>query len=133
MAADRQIRVVIGDLEAFATRIVKRIALNATANLIETTPVDTGWARANWVLEIGAPFRGTAGTREQAESGRIDASAQQSGIAAVATGYKLGPEIFLSNNVPYITRLNEGSSAQAPAAFVQAAILRAVEQTVRAA
>jgi hypothetical protein len=127
---DRQIRVVIGDLEAFATRIVKRLALNINANLIEDTPVDTGWARANWVLEIGSPFTGTAGTREDAEAGRVDQNPQQLGIGKIAA-YKLGPIIYESNNVPYIEKLNDGSSAQAPSAFVQAAILRAVQQTVR--
>lgn len=131
MASDRQIQIVVGDLEAFSTRLIQRLALNCNANLIEDTPIDTGWARANWVLQIGTPFDGTAGTRAQAEAGQIDQSAQKIGEAKIAIGYKLGPVIYNSNNVPYINELNDGSSAQAPAAFVQAAIFRAVEQTVR--
>jgi len=125
-----QIQVVIGELSLFTERIVKRIALNLDANLRETTPVDTGWARANWVLNVGAPFPTTAGSRAAAEQGSIDHSPHDAGVLKVAAGYKLGPPIYETNNVPYIGKLNNGSSAKAPAAFIQAAIVRAVEQTV---
>lgn len=125
-----QIQVIIGELSLFTERIVKRIALNLDANLRETTPVDTGWARANWVLNIGAPFPSTAGTRAQAEAGSIDHTPHDAGALKVATAYKLGPPIYETNNVPYIGKLNAGSSDKAPAAFIQAAIVRAVEQTV---
>jgi formaldehyde-activating enzyme involved in methanogenesis len=37
----------------------------------------------------------------------------------------------VSNNVPYINRLNEGHSAQAPAGFVQQAVAKAVADTTR--
>lgn len=125
-----QIEVILGALNQFTERQVKRIALNLDANLRESTPVDTGWARANWILKIGGPSEGTAGTRAEAESGHIDSTPQDAGVLAVAAGYKLGPPIYETNNVPYIGKLNAGSSTQAPAAFVQGAIVRAVEQTV---
>lgn len=123
------VRVVVQSLDRFTEKLVKRLALNVTANLIETTPVDTGWARANWVPKIGNPRTRTAGTRVAAENGQIDRSPQANGQLAIL-GYKLGPSIFISNNVPYIKKLNAGSSRKAPAAFVQSAILRAVKQTV---
>lgn len=128
--ASREVRVVVRDLRSFTEMLVKRLALNVNAELIRVTPVDTGWARANWVPNIGAPFEGTAGTREEAEAGLLNTAAQQSGLASVATTYKLPLEIHQTNNVPYIELLNEGSSSQAPAMFVQAAILRAVRGTV---
>lgn len=124
------VRIVVQSLNGFTEKLVRRLTLNVTANLIEDTPVDTGWARANWVPSIGAPRRQTAGTRAAAEDGRIDLGPQTSGQLDVAA-YKLGPAIFVSNNVPYIERLNSGSSRQAPAAFVQAAILRAIRDTAR--
>ena len=126
----RSVRVVVSDLDAFTTKFIKRLALNINAELIERTPIDTGWARVNWVPNIGGPFEGTAGTRADAEAGSLDTSAQQAGLAEVATAYKTGPTIYQTNNVPYIELLNGGSSKQAPAGFVQAAILTAVRQTV---
>lgn len=123
------VRVVVQSLEAFTEKLMTRLALNLTANFVEDTPVATGWARANWVPAIGTPRRKTAGTRAAAEAGKIDFGPQTSGQLAVL-GYKLGPAIFISNNVPYIDKLNEGSSSKAPAAFIQAAILRAIKQTV---
>lgn len=127
--ATTSVRVVVQDLRGFTERLVQRLALNVTALLIEDTPVDTGWARANWVPNIGTHHSSTAGTRSDAEAGRIDRGPQTAGQVAIA-GYRLGPAIFISNNVPYIKRLNAGSSRQAPAAFIQSAILRAVKATV---
>ena len=123
------VRIVIESLEGFTEKLVSRLALNITALLISDTPVDTGWARANWVPSVGSPRERTAGTREAAEDGRIDLGPQTTGQLEVST-YKLGSDVFISNNVPYIGRLNAGSSSQAPAAFIQSAILRGIKRTV---
>ena len=54
-------------------------------------------------------------------------SSQQQGIAEVATQYTLDQgSVFVSNNVPYILKLNDGHSQQAPAGFIQTAIHKAV-------
>lgn len=132
MAASRRVRVVVTSLERFVEQIIRKIALDIVANLVRApseggTPVDTGWARANWVPQIGEPFRGTAGTREQAEAGNVSGAEQGQGLATVAATYKLERgKVYISNNVPYIGRLNAGSSRQAPAGFVEAAIAKAV-------
>ena len=124
-------RVVIEALESFASQIVRKLVLDIVANLKAApsqggTPVDTGWARANWVPRIGQRFEGTAGTREQAERGIVTFGPQGSGEASMLS-YKIADgQVFISNNVPYILRLNEGSSRQAPAGFVQQAIRKAV-------
>lgn len=118
---DRQIRAIVDDLTGLASRAVAKIALDITANLVETTPVDTGWARSNWVPSIGAPETEVAGSPDS-----IDQGAQRSGQASLL-GYDIARgAVFVSNNVPYIQRLNDGSSAQAPRAFVQDAVDRAV-------
>lgn len=131
--ASRRVRVVVRDLTSFNTRTVKSLALNLNQELVPSTPRDTGFAQSNWVPNIGSPFEGTAGTREQAEAGQLDLGPQERGLAAIAAGYVLGPTIHNTNNADYIQKLNAGSSGQAPAAFVQAAIYRAVDKTVREA
>ncbi len=124
------VRVVVSSLNGFTETLIRRLTLNITANLVEDTPVDTGWARANWVPKIGSPHTSTAGSRAAAESGSLDQGPQASGQAAIL-GYKFGPAIHITNNVPYIKKLNAGTSSQAPAAFIQGAILRAIKQTVK--
>ena len=119
-----QIRVIVKSLTGLASKAVRVITLDVTANLIEDTPVDTGWARANWVPEIGSFFNGTVGTRDNVETGT-----QQAGTMLVAATYTIDKGfVSVSNNVPYIVNLNEGSSRRVPAGFVQAAILRAVQE-----
>ena len=133
MARDSQIRAVVRGLERVTERVITKITLDVTANLVEATPVDTGWARANWVPAIGAPVvRDLGNVPATSQNAASVAGKQQQAIAAVVTGYKLARgAVFVSNNVPYILRLNDGSSKQAPSGFVQRAIKKAVTQDIR--
>jgi len=134
--ASRQIRLIVSSLNGFVERIIKKLTLDIVANLVTApgdggTPVDTGWARANWIPQIGSPRTDVAGTRQQAEAGLLP-SDQASGVAAVATGYRLGRgAVHISNNVPYILRLDQGHSKQAPKGFVRRAIRKAVTRDLR--
>lgn len=126
---DTQIRAIIQALTEVAEKAVIRLGLNITANLVEDTPVDTGWARANWVPAIGASRNSPAESQPTGSMVQTQAAFQQAGLVGLLS-YKL-PQgaIFIANNVPYINRLNDGSSTQAPTGFVQAAIRRGVQQT----
>jgi hypothetical protein len=107
--------------------VVRALVTNLHEELVQTTPVDTGWARTNWVPNIGSPFQGTAGTRLDAEAGRLDRSPATAGLAQMR-GYDVAQgDVHVTNNVPYIESLNAGGSRQAPPAFVQGAIVRAIE------
>lgn len=125
--ASPPVRIVVRALEGFVERRVTQLALDIVANLVAApseggTPVDTGWARANWQPNIGGPARTTSGSRES-----VTSAAQNEGLGALV-GWRLasGAKIHITNNVPYIGFLNQGTSKQAPAGFVQAAIRRAV-------
>jgi hypothetical protein len=138
-----QITVIISSLEGFIDRIIRKLTLDIVANLVRPgteggTPVDTGWARANWVPSITQPYvtddvvnpkEKFLATGKNTISAEVNAreQVQQGGIVTVAATYKVdkGP-VFITNNVPYIIQLNMGSSSQAPAGFVQAAIVRAI-------
>ncbi len=132
-----QIRVVVESLEQFVELLVPALALAITAALKRApseggTPVDTGFARANWVPKIGERFQGLAGTRAEAELGQVSTAQQAEGEAELVSGiYDLARGVVhITNNVDYIRQLNAGSSAQAPAAFVQAAIADGIRRTV---
>lgn len=128
-----QVKKVVGQLERFTERLIVKITLDVTANLIEATPVDTGWAQANWVARIGAPFEEDLSEVEPSpQAATSAASRQQASLGAVAARYQLQQgAVFVSNNVPYITNLNDGSSQKAPRGFVQMAIAKAVRQDIR--
>ena len=129
-----QIKALVGGLNRLTERLVVKITLDVTANLIEATPVDTGWAQANWVPSVGKRSR----RRARSFPGRTPSAFVQAAVAkqsvgqAQAAGYKLERgRVFVSNNVPYILRLNDGSSQKAPAGFVQRAVRKAVTQDIR--
>lgn len=93
-------------------QVTRKIALDVQADLVASTPVDTGRARSNWLPSINRI--------------RTDTTESTGGSISINfSGYNLGDKIYLTNNLPYIKRLNEGSSKQAPAGFVDDAILRA--------
>lgn len=127
MPYDVQVTAIVKLMEGFVEKLASKLNLDIVGSLIKDTPVDTGWARANWVPSITQTVDVTSGTRANAELGQIDHTPQQSGIAAIASQYKLKlGSLFITNNVDYITKLNEGSSRKAPSAFVQAAIEKAI-------
>ncbi len=131
--ADRRVRAVVRGLNRLTSRVVTKITLDVTANLIEGTPVDTGWAQANWVPSIGQPaLKDLPPVRPDDSQVVADATARQQGTMAGILGYalKMG-QVFVTNNVPYILRLNDGSSTKAPVGFVQQAIAKAVTQDIR--
>ena len=134
----RQVRVVMASLNGFVEQLIKKLTLDIVANLQAApseggTPVDTGWARANWIPQIGAPREKPAGTRTQAEAGSLPGDSAQ-GVATVVGSYRLskGP-IYITNNVPYILALDAGHSKQAPRGFVRRAIIKAVRRDLGSA
>lgn len=119
--ASAAVNAVLAEFDALVGRVIQQLTLEVHAELVEATPVDTGWARANWVPALDGPPADavTPPTREE----RLAAAAGRSvDVAAFMSSYKLPALVYFSNGVPYIRRLNDGHSQQAPADFVQRAI-----------
>lgn len=124
----QQIRVIIEELEEYTAKVVTGVTLEIHAVLTEDTPLDTGWARANWVPAVGRPGDSSSEQTGQTSGAQAKATA---GLVAVA-GYKLKQGIVhVTNNVPYIEVLNSGSSKQAPADFVPRAIEKGIAAALR--
>lgn len=117
-----RVRRIESQLVDFVSFVTAQLALEVTAEVKGSTPVLTGWARANWLASIGAPVVDVVGS-----PGNVSTGAQSRAEIAIATNYKIsdGP-IYVSNNVPYIAALNAGSSQKAPAGFVEASLVNAV-------
>lgn len=114
-------------VESQASIIVKKTALAIDAELVISTPVDTGRARSNWTLTLDnpPPPDETYDAYSPGESGSTGAANAQAAMEQARTAIsdrREGQEVHLSNNLPYIGRLNEGWSAQAPAGFIERAM-----------
>lgn len=102
-------------MRAYVAQACKDLAIEILAELVAATPIATGHATMNWVVSIGAPFYDEVWT----------AGPQRTGAREVLR-YKLeSGTIYISNNAPYISDLNNGTSQQAPPLFVEACIDRA--------
>lgn len=108
-----------------ATKLHRALALDLFGRLIRTTPVDTGRARANWQVSNGQPPAGEiefeGGASREANGALALNTAQQRETPEILAAKAPG-RTWIANNLPYIERLNDGWSAQAPAGFVELAI-----------
>lgn len=106
--------------------LIKRVAVAVLDEIVRDTPADTGAARSNWLCSIveentdvvppHAPGR-HLGLSETANY----AQAVHDGTAIIQTRQS-GQDVIIQNNLDYMSLLNDGSSKQAPANFVESAI-----------
>lgn len=108
------------ELDAFAKKlrvapstIAKRVANDLFKRIVDKTPVDTGRAQASWTMALN----------------EADRSVQPEGQASYrkpqppSLSVQPGDSIVISNNLPYITALEDGHSPQAaPHAMVALSI-----------
>lgn len=90
---------------------VEKLCINILNDLVQQTPVDTGAARANWVVSIGSPNSASSLTQTDYSSSRTEGER----TIMAAPVFK---NIYIQNNLPYIRRLNDGWSLQAPSKYV---------------
>ena len=106
--------------------VVRKIAFDVFSSVVKRTPVDTGRARASWTLAVNRVDLSTA---------PVGSSTTIASPEAALGPVKFGDTVYISNNLPYIVPLNNGSSTQAPEGFVQMAveeIKASFEATVKA-
>ena len=103
-------------IEVNSLEVMKNTALVVDQAVVLATPVDTGRARSNWITELNQPTSEIVPASDRSGQGAISQG------AAVIAQARQGNTIHITNNLPYISRLNNGYSAQAPASFVEQAI-----------
>lgn len=127
----RRMAVRAGHISGDTTRLVRRTALAVDAILVSETPVDTGRAKSNWLVSLNTSLRQTTEPYAPGRDGNTAAANEQAAMdqaEAVISHYTAGVNmsIHITNNLPYIGELNNGSSHQAPAGFVEDGIAEAV-------
>jgi len=113
-------------IDEAASQTAVDTALAIVGDLAYKTPVDTSQALSNWQVTLDGPaastiaphFPGSQGSTYRASAAETIANAK-----TVLKNKKPGQAIYITNNLPYIKRLNDGYSAQAPAGFVERAVL----------
>lgn len=98
-----------------ADMAVRKVCMQLVSGVVLKTPVDTGRARGNWQASLNVPS--TVPTEETDKQGAATIAAAQA-----AVGGATGNVFWLSNNLPYIERLEYGHSKQAPQGMVRLTI-----------
>ena len=108
-----------------AELIAKKTMIELFNRVIQKSPVDTGRFRANWNCSIGSPDLSTSQEIDPSGSGAI------SKATSTVVSYTLnGKSVFLTNNLPYAERLENGWSKQAPNGMVRLSVME-IQNSVR--
>jgi hypothetical protein len=127
----------IGDIMlANVSKSIREAAMAATREAVLRTPVKTGTARINWILSAATPVRKLleGPNTPKRETNRQVASAKALIDASNAIkNWKVGSgNIFISNSVHYIGKLDSGSSRQARQGMTKFAVLAAKQKLRKA-
>lgn len=115
---------VFDDLTAEVSEEVRKVGFKVLQGVTLKTPKDTGLATSAWLVGIQSPpgDTPTVGPGKEVSA----AQAQQAGLSVINVYPKQQlPNLWIVNNLPYIGKLNYGSSLQAPAKFVEQSIAEA--------
>lgn len=116
--------------------LIRKIGLAADQAVVFSTPVDKGVARSNWRVSLNRPVTDTVAAYAPGENLGISETANaqaaiNQGQTVISQRRDMQP-IYISNNLPYIGALNAGSSRQAAAGFVEAAVTEAAVAVAQA-
>lgn len=121
-----KIEALDSEIQKAASDTAVGVALAIVGDLSYRTPVDTSKALSNWRVTLDAPATGNIDAHYQGEKGSTQGASAAQSIAdakRVLRNKRPGQAIFITNNLPYIRRLNDGYSKQAPSGFVERAVL----------
>jgi len=121
---------ILDTKKKFLLQILKR--LTAHGRFVGSTPVDTGRAVTNWIMNEGSPSTSmkTKGFDKKLKGGEKATFSQGAMQKAMTKLDKLKPfEItYLSNNLPYINRImNKGWSDQTPPNSIELTIAEVIQ------
>lgn len=141
---------LLANISMFGNQTAEDVASTILNDLTQVTPVDTGEAVSNWLVTLDSPAlalvlapyapskkgRVKSGVWVHAVDPQITFQANapvafQAGLAVIKTKQP-GQSIFITNSSPHIGLLDAGSSSQAPAGFVDRAIILGEQVTKNA-
>ena len=112
-----------------ATRNVRKVLLAGLGGVISRSPVDTGTFRLNWNVQARSPDDSVReGSKEHIGDSPIPATDSETEKAG-DTSFRLGDKVYISNALPYATRIESGWSEQAKSGVV-APTIRELEEKI---
>ncbi|MEC9061551.1 MAG: hypothetical protein VYC55_08095 [Pseudomonadota bacterium] len=117
MSFKRELKLAISEVEGITLRQVKLIFNDAFVSGVVKTPVDQGIAINSWYCSLGATNNGE-GERAPDLSGSASIAAIQKAVGSM----ELGDKLLLYSNLPYIVRLEDGYSLQAPSGMIKTTV-----------
>lgn len=110
MSFSKQLTAFVSGTQEKIDKTVKGATVALATNVIAETPKDTGAAQGNWQASVGQP-----------KTGILDRTGADAAMADVAANVpdEAGSVVYLSNNLPYIQKLEYGHSDQAPQGMVR--------------
>lgn len=124
----RDVEALSDEVAEAANELKQKVALELVKILVFETPVDTSKALSNWRASLG---EGLDNAIEAIYPGSHGSTRSASGLEAISRAEaeikrsKPGETVAIFNAAPHIRRLNEGYSSQAPAGFIEVAVLKA--------
>jgi hypothetical protein len=116
---------VKAELEKQVNKVARMATFFIDQNLILETPFDTGEAKGSWQVSANTPI--TSDNDVNDVSGSLTISKAKAFIDSNAQ--LVYPTFYIRSNKPYMEKLNNGYSDQAPKPFVDAAIIRGLNAT----
>lgn len=111
-------------------KAIKDVAKNVGTMVIYSTPIDTSRARLNWQTTLDQPATSKLlQYPEKPTDPSVGTASALENLRATVDKYTIGKTVFITNNIEYIQKLNDGSSSQAPANFVAKATMAALHST----
>lgn len=124
--ADDLFRIANSYPLAVAANVSIECAKVILADLLAHTPVDTSTAVSNWQIGLDRPIINTLPAYFPGKDGLTAQASREAAWRAALSILALkkeGQAVYLGNALPYIRKLNDGSSTQAPAGFIERAEL----------
>jgi len=120
MAQVRNIKEWIAEMGKFERLVTehgantqKNVAIDAITWVVPLTPVDTGAARGNWHVSLN----NADGAYDLSKTDKDGAPTINSGVSLIKAAPRFA-DLIIENNVPYIDKLEDGHSKQAPNGMV---------------
>lgn len=93
--------------------VVRKTIIDLQGGVVLRSPVDTGRFKSNWMVGIGAKSSDTVTTEDK--TGAVSLARVEPAMGA----WKPGQSIWLTNSLPYASRIEYGWSDQAPGGVVR--------------